>query len=182
MVKKNEIINLHSEEKLVSKIYTIRGRKVMLDQDLAELYEVQPKRLNEQVKRNIERFPEPLFMFKLTKDEWDSLRSQIATLEYGKGKHSKYLPYAFTEQGVSMLSAVLTSKKAIQVSIQIIIAFTKMREMLSAHTHLRRKILEMEKKYDSQFREVFFALKKLIDSPQPKKRKKEIGFHTQLKK
>ncbi|MEW6551096.1 MAG: ORF6N domain-containing protein, partial [Campylobacterota bacterium] len=132
--------NLTTKTELISnKIYTIRGLQVMLDRDLAELYQVEVKRLNEQVKRNIERFPQS-FRFQLTQDEYEhlmskfdtssskeSLRSHFATLENGRGKHRKYLPYVFTEQGVSMLSAVLRSDIAIKVSIQIIEAFVNMR-------------------------------------------------------
>ena len=156
----------------------------MLDSDLAELYQVQTKRLNESVKRNKERFPIPLFMFQLTSTEWDSLRSQFATLKTtGRGKQTKYLPYAFTELGVSMLSSVLNSKRAIQVNIQIMILFTKMREMISQNNDLRKKIESLEQKFqshDERIREIFFTLKKLMEPPK-KLSKKEIGFHTSVK-
>ncbi len=112
-----------------NKIYTIRGLQVMLDSDLAMMYQVEPRVLNQAVKRNSERFPEN-FCFQLTDAEWQTLRSQFVTLEGGKGKHRKYLPYAFTEQGVSMLSAVLKSDVAVKVSIQIMQAFVTMRKTL----------------------------------------------------
>lgn len=117
-------------EELKNRIHVIRGQQVMLDKDLAELYGVEVKRLNEAVKRNIERFPED-FMFQLTVSEYDSLRSQIATLKTGRGEHSKYLPYVFTEQGVAMLSSVLRSKTAIEVNIRIMRAFVAIRKYLA---------------------------------------------------
>lgn len=129
------------------KIYTIRGVQVMLDEDLAVLYGVESKRLNEQVKRNIERFPEK-FRFQLTENEYEILRSQFATLRFDKGwgTHKKYLPYVFTEQGVSMLSAVLRSKTAIEVSIQIIDTFVNMRKFISQNASLFEKIESIEKR------------------------------------
>ena len=162
-----------SQQVLASKIFLIRGHKVMLDRDLAQLYGIEPKRLNEQVKRNLKRFP-PDFMLQLTKEEGiDVLRSQNATLKRGRGTHLKYLPYAFTENGVAMLSSVLNSERAIEVNIQIMRTFTKLRELLATHADLRRKLEEMEKKYDYQFKVVFDAIKSLIaDPPQVKK----IGF------
>jgi len=158
-------------ELIASKIYLIRGIKVMLDKDLAELYGVETKRLKEQVRRNIERFPQD-FMFELTKEEYQALRSQIATLK--RGQHSKYAPFAFTEHGVLMLSSVLNSERAIQVNIQIMRTFTKLREMLSTHKDLKRKIEFIEKKYDEQFQIVFEAIKQLLTEED--KPKKKIGF------
>jgi len=159
-------------EKITNKIYVIRGHKVMIDRDLAELYGVETKRLKEQVRRNISRFPED-FMFELSEDEEALLRSQIATLE-GKGKHSKYLSMVFTEQGVAMLSSVLKSARAILVNIQIMRTFTRLREMLAGHKELEKKIEAMEEKYDEQFRVVFEAIKQLLkDDEKPKQR---IGF------
>jgi len=152
-------------------IYMIRGHKVMLDSDLAELYAVEVKQLKRQVRRNIERFPAD-FMFQISKEEYESLRCQIGTLK--RGEHSKYLPYAFTEQGVAMLSSVLHSKRAIQVNIAIMRAFVKLREMLTANKDLARKLNAMEKKYDSQFKIVFDAIRQLMTPPEPKRRK--IGF------
>ena len=164
---------LVQQEVIERKIYLIRGQKVMLDSDLAELYGVTTKRLNEQVRRNIKRFPSD-FMLQLSPDEFESLRSQFATLKHGRGHHRKYLPYAFTEQGVAMLSSVLNSERAIQVNIAIMRAFVKLREMLATHKDLARKLEEMEQKYDAQFKVVFDAIKELMRPPEPKKRK--IGF------
>ena len=159
-------------EKITNKIYVIRGHKVMIDRDLAELYGVETKRLKEQVRRNISRFPED-FMFELSENEEALLRLQIATLE-GKGKHSKYLSMVFTEQGVAMLSSVLKSDRAILVNIQIMRTFTRLREMLAGHKELEKKIEAMEEKYDEQFRVVFEAIKQLLkDDEKPKQR---IGF------
>ena len=142
------------------KIYMIRGHKVMLDSDLAGLYGVETKRLNEQVRRNLKRFPDD-FMFQLTPEEAESLRSQIATLEKGRGEHRKYLPLVFTEQGVAMLSGVLTSDRAIEVNVQIMRTFVKLRQMLASNAELARKLTALEKKYDSQFKMVFDAIRQL---------------------
>lgn len=135
----------------------IRGEKVMLGQDLALLYGVKTKRLNEQVKRNIKRFPQD-FMFQLTKVEYENLRSQFATSKEGRGGR-RYLPYVFTEQGVAMLSSVLNSERAISVNIEIMRTFVKIKQMISQHKDLWKKIEEMEKKYDGQFKVVFTALR-----------------------
>jgi len=143
--------------RIASKIYLVRSVKVMLDRDLAELYSVETKVLKQAVRRNIDRFPVD-FMFELTKEENQSLRSQNVTLK--RGQHSKYLPFAFTEQGVAMLSSVLKSDRAIQVNIQIMRAFTQLRQMLSTHKDLKRKIESMEKKYDENFKIVFQAIKR----------------------
>lgn len=157
-------------EIIQKKILIIRGRKVMLDRDLAELYEVETKALNRAVKRNSERFPED-FMFQLTREEFDILRCHFGTSSWGG---QRYLPYAFTENGVAMLSSVLSSKRAIQVNISIMRTFTHLREMLLTHRDLKRKIEAMEKKYDHQFKIVFDTIKQLIE-PQAKP-KKRIGF------
>ncbi len=206
-------------EELDYKIYFLRGRRVMLDRDLALLYGVSTKVLNQSVKRNISRFPDD-FMFQLTAAEEESLRFQFGTLdtqyaslrsqfvtlndqngldkanlksqfatskqEAGirsqfvtgskRGKHMKYLPYAFTEQGVAMLSSVLKSERAIQVNIQIMRTFTKIREMLVSSKELREKINELEEKYDQQFAEVFTAINLLLEPPEQPKPK--IGFKT----
>ncbi|MDI6752097.1 MAG: ORF6N domain-containing protein [bacterium] len=161
-------------ERIESKIFLIRGQKVMLDRDLAELYGVPTKRLNEQVKRNIKRFPED-FMFQLTKEEANSLRSHFATLE--KGQHFKYLPYVFTEQGVAMLSTVLNSERAIQVNIAIMRAFVKLRQILSTHKELAHKLVELERKiekHDTEIQAVFEAIRQLMTPPT--KEMKKIGF------
>lgn len=159
-------------EVIQERIFIIRGKKVMFDRDLAELYGVETKVLNQAVKRNIERFPED-FMFQLTKEETAFSRSQFVTLN--RGQNIKFLPYAFTEHGILMLSSVLNSKKAIAVNIQIMRTFTKLRELMIVHKDLRVKIEELERKYDSQFKVVFNALRRLIDPP--RKRKQAIGFH-----
>ena len=164
--------DLISTEVITSKIFVIRGKKVMLDRDLAQLYEVTTKRLNEQVKRNAKRFPED-FMLQLTKTEKDEL---VAICDrFDSMKHSTVLPYAFTEQGVAMLSGVLNSNRAIMVNIQIMRAFTQLRRMLLTDKNLRYKIEEMERKYDKQFAIVFQAIKQLLE-PLPVKEKRVIGF------
>lgn len=159
-------------EIIEKKILLIRGEKVMLDADLAELYGVEVKHLKRQVRRNIDRFPED-FMIQLSKEEYDSLRRHFGTLK--RGAHSKYLPYAFTEQGVAMLSSVLNSERAIKVNIEIMRAFVRLRRMLASHAELARKLDALEKKYDAQFRVVFDAIRELMKPPEPKKR--QIGFH-----
>ena len=146
----------------------------MLDSDLAKLYGVTTKRLNEQVKRNRARFPED-FMFRLTAKEADSLRSQFATLERGRGQHRKYLPFAFTEHGAIMAASVLNSPRAIEVSVYVVRAFVRLREILATHKELARKLEEMENKYDAQFRVVFDAIRKLMAPPTEPKRGR-IGF------
>ena len=161
-------------EKIENKILLIRGKKVMLDKDLADLYGVKTKVLNQAVKRNLERFPED-FMFQLTKDEADSLRSQIVTLK--QGEHIKYFPHAFTEQGVSMLSSVLNSKRAIQVNIQIMRIFTKLREVIASNKEIMQKLNQLEnkvEKHDSEIQSIFEAIRQLISAPE--KTKKKIGF------
>ena len=160
------------QETIEGKILLIRSKKVMLDRDLAVLYGVETKYLKQQVKRNVERFPDD-FMFRLTRDEFNNLRSQIATSSWGG---TRYLPYVFTELGVAMLSSVLHSKQAIQVNIQIMRTFSKLREMILGHKELQRKIEAMEKKYDYQFKIVFDAIKKLLG--QPEKPKGKIGFRS----
>ncbi len=160
-------------EEISQRIHTIRGHRVMLDADLAELYGVSTKRLNEAVRRNASRFPED-FMFQLSREEAESLRSQIATLKTGRGKHRKFLPYAFTEQGVAMLSGVLQSPRAVQVNIAIMRTFVRMRRMLVSHEELARKVDILEKKYDSQFRMVFDAIRALMEPPKTPRRR--IGF------
>ena len=143
------------------KIYIIRGKQVMIDIDLAELYQVELKRLNEQVKRNSERFPDD-FMFQLSKEEYENLKSQIATssLEHG-GR--RYFPYAFTEEGVYMLATVLRSSVAAQTSIAIVRTFTKLREFSLYYNALAKKIIELERKNDKQFKEVFKILDSLVE-------------------
>jgi hypothetical protein len=156
-------------ELIASKIYLIRGIKVMLDRDLAELYGVETRVLNQAVSRNIERFPED-FMLSLTREEILGISQIVISSEI---KFSKSVR-CFTEQGVAMLSSVLRSKRAVQVNIQIMRAFTQLRKMLSTHEDLKRKIESMEKKYDEQFQIVFEAIKQLIETDE--KPKKKIGF------
>jgi phage regulator Rha-like protein len=163
------------EEKVINKIYIIRGQKVMLDRDLAEMYGVETKVLNQAVKRNMDRFPKD-FMFKLTKSEAEVSRSQIVTLK--RGQNVKYLPFAFTEQGVAMLSSVLNSPIAIQVNIQIIRVFTKMKEILLTNKDILLKLERMERDVKENKKDIamiFSALKQLLDPPQPKR--KLIGFN-----
>ncbi len=159
-------------EQIERKILLIRGHRVMLDTDLAVLYGVPTKRLNEQVQRNRKRFPSD-FMFQLTTEDVDRLRSQFATSKSGSGGR-RYRPYVFTEQGVAMLSSVLKSERAIQVNIAIMRAFVQLREMIGSNKGLARRLNELEKKYDSQFRVVFEAIRELMAEPEPKV--KRIGF------
>ena len=150
-------------ESIQRRILVIRNEKVMIDRDLAELYGVETKQLKRAVRRNIDRFPAD-FMFELTKEEYDSLRCQIGTLK--RGEHTKYLPMAFTEQGVAMLSSAINSKQAIEVNILIMRAFVQLRKMISSHKDLLRKVEEMEKKYDEQFKVVFDAIRALMKPPE----------------
>ncbi len=159
-------------ELIQNKIIYLRGQKVILDRDLAFLYGVQTKVFNQAVQRNIKRFPED-FMFQLTSAE---VKEVVTICDHLKPlKFSHVLPYAFTEHGILMLSSVLKSARAIEVNIQIMRTFTKLRELMLVHKDLRIKIEELEKKYDSQFKIVFDALRQLIDPPQ--KPKRPIGFH-----
>lgn len=163
------------QEMIQNKIFLLRGKKVMFDKDLAALYGVETKVLNQAVKRNIDRFPAD-FMFLPTPQEVTILKSHFVTSSWG-GKRKP--SHAFTEHGILMLSSVLNSKRAIQVNIQIMRTFTKLREMLGNNKALKQKIEAMEKKYDHQFKIVFQAIKKLLElPPPPKKHKPLIGFHT----
>jgi len=155
------------------RILQIRGHKVMLDHDLAGLYGVPTKRLKEQVRRNLKRFPSD-FMFELTDEEFETLRSHFATSKPTRGG-VRYRPFAFTEQGVAMLSSVLNSERAIQVNIAIMRAFVRLRELLATHKDLARKLEELEKKYDKQFAIVFEAIRQLMQPPEPPP-KRRIGF------
>jgi len=160
-----------SVEQIESRIFIIRGQKVMLSMHLAELYEVEPRLLVQAVKRNIERFPED-FMFQLSPEEFANLKSQIGISSWGGVRTA---PYAFTEQGVSMLSSVLRSARAIQVNIEIMRAFVQLRQMLSSNAELSQKLVALEKKYDIKFRAVFEAIRELMTPSDPKK-KPPIGF------
>lgn len=161
-------------ELIAQKIFLIRGHKVMLDKDLAKLYGVSTGRLNEQVRRNIKRFPED-FMFRLTEEEANSLISQIAISNRGGSRH---LPYAFTEQGVAMLSSVLHSDRAITVNIQIMRTFVKLKELLLTNVEFSRRLEALERKFgehDEKIALIFEAIKKLLEPP-PEKPKRQIGF------
>lgn len=158
-------------EMIERKILLIRGHKIMLSSHLAELYGVETRALNQAVKRNSDRFPED-FMFQINESEAEQLVSQNVM------PHKKYfggtLPYAFTEQGVAMLSSVLNSDRAVHVNIEIMRAFVKLRQMLASNAELSRKLANLEKKYDAQFKVVFDAIRQLMTPPEPKKR--QIGF------
>ncbi|TRZ95875.1 ORF6N domain-containing protein [bacterium] len=165
--------NSVSIEVITTKILLLRGKRVMLDRDLAKLYEVDTRQLTRQVRRNIERFPED-FMFQLTKKELQSLMCQFGTSSWGG---TRKLPYVFTEQGVAMLSGVLRSKRAVRVNIQIMRAFIQLKRMLLTNADLRHRIEAMEKKYDKQFAIVFQAIKQLLEPP-PIKEKRITGFRS----
>ncbi len=158
-------------------IHTIRGLRVMLDADLAALYGVETKALNQAVRRNIERFPDD-FMFELTRGEYQSLRSQIVTLDTGRGKHSKYLPLAFTEQGVAMLSSVLRSKRAIEVNIAIMRAFVQMRHLGAQYKELAALVEKIDKRSIKNSGDIELIIKALreIMSPEASSGKRRIGF------
>jgi len=158
-------------ERIESRILLLRGHKVMLSTDLAELYGVEPRVLVQAVKRNIERFPED-FMFQLNEEEFSDLKSQFVTSSWGGIRRAA--PYAFTEQGVAMLSSVLRSKRAVQVNVEIMRAFVRLRRMLASHKDLARKLDALEKRYDAQFKAVFDAIRQLMTPPEPKRR--QIGF------
>ncbi|MFN8236594.1 MAG: ORF6N domain-containing protein [Chitinophagales bacterium] len=162
-------------------IFEVRGKKIMLDFDLADMYGIETKRLKEAVKRNLIRFPED-FMFQLTENEWNKiLRTHFATLKTGSGKQPKYLPFAFTEHGIAMLASVLNSPKAIQLNITIIRAFIALRTYALNYKELSDKLRELELKYDRQFSDVYEALQYLIGEKQQSEAQQErrkIGFKT----
>jgi len=158
-------------ELIEQRIFLLRGHRVMLSADLAHLYEVEPRALVQAVKRNIARFPED-FMFQLNDEEFHALKSQIVISSWGGLRRAS--PYAFTEQGVAMLSSVLRSKRAIKVNIEIMRAFVRLRRILASHAQLARKLGALEKKYDAQFKVVFVAIRELMAPAQPSRR--PIGF------
>ena len=166
-MKENSLV---PPERIINRIFLIRGKKAMLDKDLANLYGVKNKVLNQSVRRNLKRFP-PDFMFQLSRSELSDLKSQFVTSSWGG---IRKLPYAFTEQGVAMLSSVLNSERAIMVNIQIIRIFSRMRHLLIHYKDLKEKIEKMERKYDWQFQEVFRAIKLLIQEEE--KPNKIMGF------
>lgn len=160
-------------EEIERSVLRLRGHNVMLDADLAGIYGVSTKALNQAVRRNRERFPED-FMVQLTTNEAARLRSQTVTLKRSRGRHRKYLPYAFTEHGVAMLATVLRSARAMHVSIEIVRAFIRLRRALESHGELARKLDALEEKYDAQFAEVFDAIRELMPPSVPAR--KRIGF------
>ena len=164
---------------LQAKIHEVRGQKVILDFDLALLYKVETRVLNQAVKRNLQRFPKD-FMFQLTENEYESLRSQIVILkENGRGRHKKYLPFAFTEQGIAMLSGILNSEVAINVNIAIMRTFVMIRRFAIEHKELNSKLLEMESKYEKQFSDIYEALNFIIKRDETEtlqKERNQIGY------
>jgi hypothetical protein len=165
-------------ELIKNSILEIRGKRVILDYELAKLYEVETKALKQAVRRNIDRFPED-FMFQLTKEEWKLLRSQSVTLEIGKGHHPKYLPFAFTEQGVAMLSVVLNSQRAVQTSVLIMRAFVLMRQWALEYQDLQEKLSELEQRFGQKFTDIEQVLNYLIQKDQKQVQqggRKRIGF------
>jgi hypothetical protein len=182
-------------QSIQNRIYEIRGERVMLDQDLAALYEVEVKVLNQAVKRNIQRFPKD-FMFQLTKEEWEnmrlqfasesnnmiSLRSQIVTLKTGRGQHRKFMPYAFTEQGVAMLSGVLNSDRAINMNIAIMRAFVEVRKVLLLQNDLKEQLKEIKERlgvHDTQLNQIYDAMENLLDEKAAQRKwehRERIGF------
>ena len=179
MTKKEEPSStLVPAERIMNSIMVIREQKVMLDSDLARLYGVETGALTRAVRRNIGRFPSD-FMFQLTKQEFEDLKRQSGISSGWGGR--RYPPYAFSEQGVAMLSSVLHSKRAVQVNIEIMRTFVQLRQILATHTDLARKLTALEKKYDMQFKAVFDAIRELMAPPRPKK-KHPIGFVSSKKK
>jgi phage regulator Rha-like protein len=197
-VYKNMLMEVFNKPQIIvsiqNRIYEIRGERVMLDKDLAFLYETETKSLNLAVKRNIKRFP-PDFMFQLTQEEWsnlrfqfetsknsNSLRFQFETLKIGRGQHSKYLPYAFTEQGVAMLSGVLNSDKAIEMNISIMRAFVEVRKILLQQNDLKEQLKELKKRvggHDVQLSQIYDALENLLDEKAAQRKwdeRERIGF------
>jgi len=154
------------------RILIVRGFRVMLDADLAELYDIPTKVFNQAIQRNMDRFPED-FMFQLTETEFAGLRSQLVTSKKGRGGR-RYLPYVFTEQGVAMLSGVLNSHRAVQANIAIMRAFVRMRETMASHRELSERLNSLEKAYDERFRKVFDVIRALMDPPKTQRRR--IGF------
>ena len=160
------------QENLAKLVFLVRGEKVLLDADLAMLYGVATKVLNQAVKRNLDRFPAD-FMFQLTPEEWESMRSQFVT---ASRRNVGALPYAFTEQGVAMLSSVLRSQRAVEVNIAIMRTFVQLRRLMDSNRDLARRIEAMETRYDEQFSQVFDAIKQLIAEDKTRKAKRPIGF------
>jgi len=173
-------------ENLAKLVFLVRGEKVLLDSDLADLYDVATKALNQAVKRNLDRFPSD-FMFQLTPEEWDGMRSQFVTacqanssmrsqVVTASRRNVGALPYAFTEQGVAMLSSVLRSQRAVEVNIAIMRTFVQLRRLMDSNRDLRLRIEAMETRYDEQFSQVFDAIKQLVTEDKTRKAKPPIGF------
>jgi hypothetical protein len=179
MARANKATSIIPTERIDRSILLLRGQKVMLDTDLAGLYGVETRALIQAVKRNIARFPSD-FMFQLTPAEYEFVRSQIVTLKTGRGQHRKYVPYAFTEQGVAMLSGVLRSDRAVRVNIEIMRAFVRLRQLLSTNAELARKLADLERKYDAQFKVVFDAIRRLMAPPDQPPRS-PMGFHVRTR-
>lgn len=169
-------------QEIENKIYEIRHQNVMLDFDLAEMYQIETRVLKQAVRRNSDRFPKD-FMFELSEEEYNSLRSQIVTLKNsGRGQHTKYMPFAFTEQGVAMLSSVLKSKIAIEINISIIRAFVLMRQFSLSHKELTEKLNQLENKFDQKFNDVADALNYLLQKDKIEiehKQREPIGYKKQ---
>lgn len=163
-------------ERIEQKIYVIRGERVMFDSDLADIYGVPTRALNQAVKRNLKRFPED-FMFRLTADELENMRSQIVT---ASKRNVRFPPYVFTEHGAIMAANVLNSERAVEASVQVVRAFVKLRQMLASNAELAKKVEALEKKYDAQFKVVFDAIKQLMMPPD--KPKGGIGFIVKAKR
>ncbi len=177
-MKKNELQSLVAEQKILNRIYVIRGQKVMLDRDLAEMYGVETKVFNQSVKRNIERFPKD-FMFALREKEWENLRSQFVTSSWGG---IRYRPNVFTEQGVAMLSSILNSKTAIEVNIRIIRVFTRLREYALTHKDILVQLAKLEKEVKGNSRDIdniFTVLKELLEKQNSSTPRNKIGFKQQ---
>ena len=175
MPSNSKLIVLEQIEPLIK---TIRGQKVILDNDLARLYGVTTKRLNQQARRNINRFPED-FLFQLNQDETDSLRLQIATLKNQRGQHRKYAPLAFTEHGAFMAATVLNSPQAIEMSVFVVRTFVKLRHLVLGHQELAAKLNQLESKvagHDESIQQIVAAIRQLTSAPEPEPRR--MGFHT----
>jgi hypothetical protein len=173
----NETPSLIPAERIEAAILVVRGHKVMLDKDLASLYGVETRNLVQAVKRNIVRFPGD-FMLRLTEEEYVALRSQfVISNEPPRRGGRRYTPFAFTEQGVAMLSSVLRSPRAVAVNIEIMRAFVRLRRVLASHAELARKFDALEQKYDAQFRVVFDAIRQLMQPPELPAKRRAIGFH-----
>ncbi len=179
----SEPANAVAVDAIAGRILTLRGQRVIIDADLAALYGVPTKRLNEQVRRNVERFPAD-FMFALDQDEWEALRSQFATLKTGRGQHRKYLPCAFTEHGAIMAATVLNSPRAVEVSIYVVRAFVQLRELLAGHKELAKRLDQLEARMERKLMTQDQAIAGILDAirqlmaPPPEPKRRPIGFVT----